>query len=260
MAQALIGLQRAQGGPENPPVFLGGIAPNDYVAGAMGALGAIMALCARERTGLGQQVHTNLLNAGILLSSREFMKFQGKPPRRLADKGQYGLSALHRLYETAGGWIYLAAEGEQWWLGLCGALDREDLAGDARFSSPDARAENDAALKIELEPTFRGRAATDWLSLLEEKKVPCAPVVEEYNEGFFSDPQAIANEMIVEHQHPKAGSYKISRNLIKFANTSEVFARATPLLGQHTREVLGELGYSQSEIDELYRKDIVKTE
>ena len=61
LAQALIGLQRAQGGPENPPVFLGALAPNDYAAGAMGALGAIMALYARERTGLGQQVHTKPL-------------------------------------------------------------------------------------------------------------------------------------------------------------------------------------------------------
>ena len=260
LAQALIGLQRAQGGPENPPVFLGGIAPNDYVAGAMGALGAIMALCARERTGLGQQVHTNLLNAGIVLSSREFMKFSGKAPRRLADKGQYGLSALHRLYETAEGWIYLSAESEQYWLGLCGALDRQDLASDARFALPNARAENDAALTIELEQTFGGRTSTEWLSVLEEKKVPSAPVVEEYNEGFFSDPQAIANEMVVEHQHASAGSYKISRNLIRFGNTSDVNPRPTPLLGQHTREVLEELGYSQREIDEFYRKDVVKTE
>ena len=260
LAQALIGLQRAQGGPENPPVFLGGLAPNDYVAGAMGALGAIMALYARERTGLGQQVHTNLLNAGILISSREFMMFQDKPPRRFADKGQHGLSALHRLYETSEGWIYLAAESDQCWLGLCSALDREDLASDPRFASPNARAENDAALTLELEQTLSERTLTKWLSLLEEKKVPCAPVVEEYNEGFFSDPQALANEMVVEHQHPNVGSYKISRNLIKFANTSDVDPRPTPTLGQHTGEVLKELGYSQGEIDELYRKGVVKTD
>lgn len=260
LAQALIGLQRAQGGPENPPVFLGGLAPNDYVAGAMGALGAIMALYARERTGLGQQVHTNLLNAGIVISSKEFMMFQDKPPRRFSDKGQYGLSALRRLYETANGWIYLAAEDEQFWLGLCGALDREDLSRDQQFASSNARAENDAALTMELEQTFNGRTLTEWLSVLEEKKVPCAPVVEEYIEGFFSDPQAIANEMVVEHQHPNLGSYKMSRNLIRFDNTSDVEPRPTPTLGQHTREVLEELGYSQSEIDELYRKGVIKTD
>ena len=260
LAQALIGLQRAQGGPENPPVFLGRLAPNDYVAGAMATLGAIMALFARERTGVGQQVHTNLLNAGIVISSGEFMRFRGKPPRRFADKGHYGLGALHRLYETAHGWIYLAAESDQCWLGLCKALDREDLASDPQFALPNARAENDLALSLELAQTLSRHASAHWLRVLEEMKIPCAPVVEEYDEGFFSDPQATANDMVVEHQHPNIGSYKLSRNLIRLVATSNVDARSTPLLGQHTSEVLKELGYSQKQIDELYRKVVAKTE
>ena len=260
LAQALIGLQRAQGGPENPPVFLGSLAPDDYVAGAMGALGAIMALYARERTGVGQSVNTNLLNAGIVICSMDFMKFRGKAPRRLADKGQHGLSALHRLYETAEGWIYLAAENDQHWPGLCTALDRQDLASDSRFASQNARADHDAALALELERTLGARSSTDWVSVLDERKVPCAPVVEEYSVGFFSDPQAIDNEMVVEHQHAGVGSYKMLRNLIRFGNTSEIAPQPTPLLGQHNGEVLEEVGYSQSEIDELYRKDVLKKE
>ena len=260
LAQALIGLQRAQGGPENPPVFLGRLAPNDYVAGAMAALGAIMALFARERTGVGQQIHTNLLNAGIVISSGEFMRFRGKHPRRFADKGQYGLGALHRLYETADGWIYLAAESDQCWLGLCEALDREDLASDPQFASPKARAENDLALSLELAQTLCRHTSAHWLRVLEETKIPCAPVVEEYDEGFFSDPHATANDMVVEHQHPNIGSYKLSRNLIRLAATSNVDARSTPLLGQHTSEVLKELGYAQTEIDELYGNGVAKTQ
>ncbi len=260
LAQALIGLQRAQGGPENPPVFLGGIAPTDYVAGAMGALGAIMALFARERTGTGQEVHTNLLNAGVVISSADFMRYKDKPPRRYADKGQHGLSALHRLYETAKGWIYLAAEKELYWPGLCKALGYEELARDPKFASSSARVENDPALSLELAQTFRERSSADWLTLLEKENVPCAPVVEEYIEGFFSDPQAIANDMIVEHHHPDVGSYMISRNLIRLADTLDEDAQPTPMLGQHTREVLEELGYSGSEIEELYRKGVAKTE
>ena len=260
LAQALIGLQRAQGGPENPPVFLGRLAPNDYVAGAMATLGGIMALFSRERTGVGQQVHTNLLNAGIVISSGEFMRFQGKPPRLLADKGQYGLGALHRLYETADAWIYLAAESDHCWVGLCKALEREDLASDPRFASPNARAENDLALSLELVQTLRRHPSAHWLRVLEETKIPCAPVVEEYDEGFFSDPHATANDMVVEHQHPNIGSYKLSRNLIRLAATSNVDARSTPLLGEHTTEVLAEAGYPPNDIAALYQKDIVKTE
>ena len=260
LAQALIGLQRAQGGPEGPPVFLGRLAPNDYVAGAMATLGAIMALFARERTGVGQQVHTNLLNAGIVISSGEFMRFRGKPPRRFADKEQYGLGALHRLYETADGWIYLAAESDQWWPGLCKALDREDLASEPQFASPNARVENDLALRLELAQTLRGHTSAHWLRVLEETEIPHAPVVEEYDEGFFSDPHATANDMVVEHQHPNIGSYKLSRNLIRLGATSNVDARPTPLLGQHTAEVLAEAGYLPDAIEALYQKAVVKTE
>ena len=260
LAQALIGLQRAQGGPENPPVFLGRLAPNDYVAGAMATLGAIMALFARERTGVAQQVHTNLLNAGIVISSGEFMRFRGKPPRRLADKEQYGLGALHRLYETADGWIYLAAESDQCWVGLCQALDREDLASDPQFASPNARDENDLALSLELAQTLCRHTSAHWLRILEDAKIPCAPVVEEYDEGFFSDPHAKANDMIVEHHHPNIGSYELSRNLIRLAATSNVDARSTPLLGEHTAEVLAEAGYPPEDIEALYRNGVVKTE
>ncbi len=259
LAQALMGMQRAQGGPENPPVFLGSLAPNDYLAGAMGAMGAIMALYARERGGSGQHVYTSLMNAGAVIGSMEFLKYRGKPDRRYADKGQHGLSALHRLYETAAGWIYLAAENEKSWPGLCEALDREDLAGDPRFASPDARADNDSALAQELERTISGRASDKWLDALRQKEVPSAPVVEGYGEGFFSDPQVISNDMVVEHRPPSGEGYKISRNLIRFANTSELAPRHTPLLGEQTREVLEEVGYSESEIDELYSKDVVKT-
>ena len=260
LAQALIGLQRAQGGPENPPVFLGRLAPNDYVAGAMATLGAIMALFARERTGVGQQVHTNLLNAGIVISSVEFMRFRGKPPRRLADKGQYGLGALHRLYETADGWIYLAAESDQGWVGLCKALDREDLASNPQFASPNARDENDLSLSLELAQTLCRHTSAHWLRVLEETKIPCAPVVEEYDEGFFSDPHAAANDMVVELQHPNIGSYELSRNLIRLAATSNVDARPTALLGEHTAEVLAEAGYTPDAIEALYRTAVVKTE
>ena len=260
MAQALIGLQRAQGGPENPPVFLGRLAPTDYVAGAMGALGSTIALYSRERTGAGQRVDTNLINAAIVISSGEFMRFQGGPPTRFADKGQYGLGALHRLYETADGWIYLAAESQRCWPGLCRALDRDNLVGDPRFASPDARADNDAALAIELAKTLGERTSEHWLGVLEEAKTPCAPVVEKYDEEFFSDPHAIANDMVVELQHPSLGSFKLTHGLIRLVGTSELAARPTPLLGQDTREVLEELGYTPGEIEELYRKDVAKTE
>ena len=107
-----MGMSRAQGGPNNPPVFAAQLAPTDYTNGAMGALGTIMALYARKRTGVVQRVEGNLLNAAVVLSSEWFSKYAGKPERPLADKDQYGLTPFHRLYRLSDGWMYVVARDD----------------------------------------------------------------------------------------------------------------------------------------------------
>ena len=96
LAQALTGLQRNQGGAHNPPIFLAWQAPTDYTAGGMAALGAILNLFVREREGVCQRSDTNLLNAGAVMNGDRFLTYEGKPAKREADAGHYGLSALHR--------------------------------------------------------------------------------------------------------------------------------------------------------------------
>ena len=256
----MVGIERSQGGAGNPPVLLGKLAPADYTAGALGALGAVLALFERARTGLSQRVDTNLLNAGILAHSETFMRYEGSPRRRPADMRRNGLSALYRMYETEDGWIYLAMEADAEWSALCGTLAPNELSKNARFASADARHKNDAALARELARIFRRRSSEEWLQILEAEGVPCAPIVDGHDHGFYSDDHAVANDMVVEHRHPSLGWFRASCNYIRFGSTSKIDARPTPLLGQHTREVLGELGYSPLRIDELYEMGVVKTE
>ena len=259
VATAWMGLQLAQGGKANRPVFLGQLAVSDFAAGAMGTLGALMALFVRERTGRPQRVDTNLLNGGIILSSEDFTRYDGKPPRRVADKDLYGLGALHRLYESRDGWIYLVAESEDEWHALCGGLGRDDMPEDTLFASAAARRRNDADLTDELASVFETSSSEHWLEQLGEAGVTCAPVTEG-SDWFFDDPHVAANDLIAEQQHPVIGWVKLCHNGIKFADTARVNATPTPLLGEHMREALGELGYAQSQIEELYEKGIVKTE
>lgn len=259
LAQALMGLQRAQGGPENPPSFPAQLAPTDFTTGAMGTLGTILALYVRERTGTVQRVDTNLLNGGAILSSEWFTKYAGKPQRRLADKGQYGLDAFHRLYQTRDGWLYIVAESAAERQQLFQALGRTDLASLAA-ELPASRHPNEAPIAQALARVFAEMSLADSLTRLQQAGVPCAPAVPGDSDIFFDDPQATANDMVAVQQHPVVARMRIARHYLRFSHTALVPGRATPLLGEHTHDLLQELGYSASAIAELHAKGVVKTE
>jgi crotonobetainyl-CoA:carnitine CoA-transferase CaiB-like acyl-CoA transferase len=259
LAQALMGLSRAQGAAENPPVFCSQLAPTDFTAGAMGVLGTILALLVRERTGVVQRVDTNLLNGGIVLSSEWFTRYAGKPTRRLADRGQYGLDPCHRLYEASDGWLYVAADTPEERQALCRALDCEDLLHE-HAKAPAGCHPADSPLAHALAKRFTALTIDESLTRLQVPGVPCAPAVAGDSEVFLSDPHAAANDMVVTYQHPVLGQQRVARHYIRFGHTEVLQCRPTPLLGEHTREILQEAGFTDIAIAELYAKGVVKTE
>ena len=260
LAQAWMGLQFAQGGRGNPPVFLAQLAPTDFSSGGMVALGAIMALLARERTGIAQKVDCNLLNAGAALREDDFLRYEGKTSPPIADSGQYGLSALHRLFETEKGWLYLIAESQSEWESLCRVAGRSQWLDDKRFASSTGRAQNDETLWKLLNEVFAQGTAKEWTRRLRKEGVRCADVAEQYNVDYFEDAQVLANDMIAEHEHATYGKMHYCANGIKFGETRSIKGRQTPLLGEHNREKLASLGYSSHDIDELYGKGVLTTE
>ena len=237
IAQAITGLQHAQGGYDGPPVYLGALAPCDYTGGALGALATVLALVARERHGIAQRVNTSLLAAGALVCVDGFMRYEGMSPRPLPDSDQYGVGPLRRVYRTSDGWIAVAAD-----------LPETSDALTWLTSSDQA------------ERIFAGMTVSEALETLTSRSIPCAPVVHDYVTGFFTDPQAEANRMATEFDHPTVGTVKLSGNLVSFDGFTTLPGRPTPLLGQHTSEVLAELGYTPDQIDELYELGVVKTE
>jgi len=246
LAQAMMGLQRAQGGPENPPSFPAELAPTDYTTGAMGTLGLIMALYQRKKNGVVQRVESNLLNGGIVLSSTWFSQYKGRPERPLADQQQYGLNAYHRLYHVADGWVYVVADEPaqqtalREWLGV-GDLDPQ---GDGHPAvSPLGQA---------LAEAFKTRKLADCLSGLRAAGVPVAESQKGDSELFLHDPHSQQNNFVAERQHPKVGRMKVAWNYIQFSDTVPTPSRHTPLLGEHTAEALAESGLSQAEIDALF--------
>lgn len=259
LAQAYMGMSRAQGGPENPPVFPAQLAPTDYTNGAMGAFGTILALYVRKRTGQVQNVYGNLLSAGIVLSSAWFTKYAGRPVRQLADKAQMGLGPFHRLYKLADGWIYIVAERETEQRGAC------RVAGVAwpdttALSPPEGRHPNDAPFAREMEAALAKRTVAETLAALKAEGVPAAPAPEGHAEIFLADPHVIENDMVAVRQHPTGGRLRVQWRSIRFSDTAPTAGLVTPLLGEQTGDVLREAGYSPAEIETLIASGIVKVE
>ncbi|MDH3703060.1 MAG: CoA transferase [Alphaproteobacteria bacterium] len=259
LAQALMGLERAQGGPDNPPVFPAQLAPTDFTTGAMGTLGTILAIYARRRTGVVQRVDCNLLNGAVVLSSAWFAQYSGKPVRPLADKAQYGLGPFHRLYQVRDGWIYVVAESEDARRALCAAAGFGDANLDAAV--PEAgQHPNDTQFARSLAEFFKGRGLEETLAALNMAGVPCAPAQAGDSELFLEDPHALANGMVATRQHPSAGTLSVAWRYVQFGNTAPAPGRPTPLLGEHNDEVLRDVGYDEDAIHRLHADGVIKTE
>ena len=243
IAQAISGLQHAQGGHDRPPVYLNALAPCDYAGGALGALGAALGLLARERFGIGQKVDTNLLASGSIVNADGFMRYEGRERRRVRTREGRGLGPLRRFFRTSDGWISVVA-------------DDVDHAASRIESAMGAA---DGSCEAELEALFAGVSSEAALESLTSHGVPCAPVGG-YGTDFFADPQAEANGMIVSLDHPKLGAVSFGGNFVTIDGSDTLPKRHTPMLGEHTAETLSKLGYTEDEIRSLYDSGVVKTE
>jgi crotonobetainyl-CoA:carnitine CoA-transferase CaiB-like acyl-CoA transferase len=259
LAQALLGLSRAQGGPDNPPVFPAQLAPTDYANGAMGAFGTILALFARARSGIVQRVDTDLLSSGIVLSSPWFTRYAGKPDRPLADKEQYGLGPFHRLYHLRDGWIYVVAEREAERLAMCRIFGCDEPE-PSLLHQIDGHHPNTTPFAMELATAIARSSTAETLAALRAGGVPCSEVFAAHSEVFLDHPHAGANDVVATREHPRVGKLRIAWQLVQFTDTRSSAGLPTPLLGEHTSTVLREIGYSESEIRSLHADGVVKTE
>jgi crotonobetainyl-CoA:carnitine CoA-transferase CaiB-like acyl-CoA transferase len=170
---------------------------------------------------------------------------------------QLGLTALYRLYETTDGWVCLAVTDEVQWRALATALPDLGLADDERFSDPRRRQASDAALNALLEGVLKTRTAGEWFQLLDAAGVPCEIANPSFGREIFLDPIMRELGLIVEHEHPKLGRFEQFGNTIDFSVTPGVVQGPPPIVGQHTREILGQHGVPDVEIEELLASKVV---
>jgi crotonobetainyl-CoA:carnitine CoA-transferase CaiB-like acyl-CoA transferase len=248
VAQGMSGFMSITGQEPTGPTRAG-IALADLVCAITACRGILYALLARERTGLGQEVHVAIVDAMVsLLTWSAGMYFETGVPPGVAGN-HHPLSSPFGVYYAADGPFNLCAGNEVMWRRLCEALGHVELLDDPRFATNNDRVANRPVLDPILNAAFEARTAAEWVPFLNEHGVASGPI---YDLGqVFRDPQILHEEMLVERPHPVLGTVKMVGLPIKLSNTPGAIRRVPPMLGEHTDEVLREIGYTPEDITRL---------
>ena len=245
--QGFSGLATVQAGSDEArPRLLRTILP-DKLTAITASQAITAALLVRERTGEGQHVRLSMLEAVLSFlwaSDMSGQTFVGDEPAQ-----QEPASAFDLIYETADGYMTVAALTDRQWAGLARVVGRSEWVEDERFKTPALRQKNIAARLGLTQEALMARPAADWLEALTVAGVPCGPVLT--RNQVIRHPQVASLGLLVETEHPRAGRLRQTRAAARFSRTAPEIRRGGPALGEHTEEVLSELGYSAAEIAAL---------
>ena len=249
ITQAMSGLMSITGeGPGRPPVKVG--APmTDITAGMLAALGICGAVIQRMRTGEGQYVDTSLYEAGIAHTFWQTAIYAatGEVPQAMGSA--HPLSAPYQAFKTRDTWVIVGAANQSSWLKFAEAIEAPHLADDPRFDQPVDRMENLDALVEILNEILLQRTTAEWLGVLEEAGVPAGPVYDIAE--MAADPHTKARGMIARVPAATGGEFAAIGHPVKYSAASTEIRRGAPLIGEHSREVLAEYGFTADEIAAL---------
>jgi crotonobetainyl-CoA:carnitine CoA-transferase CaiB-like acyl-CoA transferase len=260
IAQGYSGLMSVTGeGPGRAPVKVG--APvTDITAGILAALGVVSALFERERTGKGQHVDTSLFEAGITQTfwQSAIALASGVSPGPMGSA--HPLAAPYQTFPTTDGWINVGASNEATWARLTEALNAAELREDPRFSTnADRMAHLDDLVRV-LAPHFLDRSTESWLERLQDAGVPAGPIASVGE--MLENPQTKARGMVIDVEHSSLGLVRSLGFPVKMSGSGPTEdaepPRGAPLLGEHTRQVLAEAGFTGMEVDRLIGAEIVR--
>ena len=242
--QTMTGMCAFQGKPGGAPEILYGSVV-DYYAAALLAAGVSSALFERERSGLGQYVGVSLLRSALTMQSARLVWADGEPLDVGRDMRSGGVTGIH---PTKQGHLYVSANTARFWTALCHKVGLPELADDPRYDTVKKRAQHAAELVVRLHDALLQRTAIEWETLFGDE-VPCA--ASRRIEDMFDHPQVQAEAMIATMPHPVLGQYRGLTRAIKFGRTPGPEPFAAPTQGQHSDEVLSEMGCAAPEVQAL---------
>lgn len=255
IAQGMSGLMSITGEEGGEAPVKVGPPVTDITSGVLAAMGVVAALFARQSTGKGQFVETSLLEAGVIFTYwHSAMAFAtGTCPGPLGSA--HPLGAPYQAYQTSDGWITIGGASEANWRRLAALTGHETIADDPRFKTNSVRNANREALNEILAPVFKSRTTAEWMERLEQEGVPAGPILSVPE--MLKDPQVAARDMVPVLQHPRRGDVPTIGFPVKFSETPAGIRSPAPDLGQHTREIMKDLGYSDDKIDDLIKSKSV---
>jgi len=250
IAQGMGGLMSITGLPGQGPVRVG-IPITDLCAGMFLAQGILIALLERETTGKGRWVHTSLLESMIFMLDFQAARWlqKGEVAQQAGNNHPTGMP--QGCYEATDAPIVIAAVGDSLFSRFCNAVGGEHMLDMPEFATDKLRSDNRAQLNVEIATIIAGKSSAEWIETLNAAGVPCGPV---YNiEQVFADPQVQHLDTVREVDSARFGVLPVVRQPVNISDVEQpaMFRHASPDSGEHTDEVLKEIGLSDAEIAQL---------
>ncbi|MHA1319139.1 MAG: CaiB/BaiF CoA transferase family protein [Promethearchaeota archaeon] len=252
--QGMGGLMSVTGEPGGPPIKVG-VAVADIAGGMFAAYGIMIALFNRQRTGKGQMIDVSLLDSQVAWLTYRAGSFfaSGKIPQPLGS-GHPNI-VPYQAFKASDTYVNIAAGNDQLWQKFCSAVGLEDIVENPKFATNAKRVENRNELVNIISNIVSSKNAQEWLDILTKAGVPCGPI---YTlDDIFTDPQVLHRNMVKDLDHIKAGKIKVTGVPVKLSATPGEILTAPPVLGQHTKEILLEIGYSDNDIEKFYQEKVV---
>ena len=254
LIQAISGFMSTTGEAGRPPVR---VAPGVIGLGTafIASWGIALAVIAREQTGKGQHIDAAFLDTAVFFMSFIITGYSisGFTLPRMGSANP--VFVPYQCFEAADRYVFIGITHDRFWQAFCSALGLDDLGRDERYKTAEGRLLHRDELVTEVAAELRNLLSSEILAKLEAADVPCAPV-KEVSE-VIDDPQVLARGMLLDMQYPGTGNMKLAGLPFKASGMETPQPVRAPLLGEHTEEILAELGYGKTAIDSLEHKGVI---